>query len=401
MFMGSAANAQGVVELGYGFNRMQDNWFVQATGGAGIMMSTNDQKADFMDRIGWKGNLYIGKWFSPLLGVRVGGEFNQMKGVAAQYSALGYRADKMISNDWPLQQFNNVGVAGDVLFNATNWILGYKPGRFYNATVYAGMGIHWVFDKENNGAGDWKYAGNEGGDHSRNFSFRAGLLNSFRISNHVDVLLDLRFEMMQEHVDGWGKRTWTEYPSAQLGFAYKFGKTEWDVFTAPVCPTYKYTDAEGDELVRKLNAANNKISDLEAKLRDCQRKLAEKPEPTVVNNYTAAQTVVSNDAPLATIYYPIGKSFISPVYKDVCNAVSEVMKEETGNYVLTGWADNYTGNDKINTKLRKDRVAGVKDYLVNKGVEESRLDAQINDGDLATSAKTAPLGRAVTITRAK
>ena len=78
------------------------------------------------------------------------------------------------------------------------------------------------------------------------------------------------------------------------------------------------------------------------------------------------------------------------------------MTQNDKNYVLTGWADNYTGSAKINTKLRKDRVAGVKKALIGKGVAASRLDAQINDGNLTNfGAKSASLDRAVTINEAK
>ena len=105
MFMVPAvANAQEVTYVedpaqGYTFNRFQDNWFVQGLGGAGIMMSRSDNEADFADRIGWKGALMIGKWFSPVAGVRFGGEFNQMKGLTApdNYPAkLGVRADRAL-----------------------------------------------------------------------------------------------------------------------------------------------------------------------------------------------------------------------------------------------------------------------------------------------------------------
>ena len=78
------------------------------------------------------------------------------------------------------------------------------------------------------------------------------------------------------------------------------------------------------------------------------------------------------------------------------------MKQNDTNYTLTGWADNYTGNDKINTKLRKNRVNGVKNALVKKGIAEGRLDAQINDGNRTNfGAKCASLDRAVTIEEAK
>lgn len=395
MFMApSVVNAQEVTYVedpaqGYTFNRFQDNWFIEAEGGAGVMLSQKDQEADFGDRYGWKGNLAIGKWFSPIIGVRIGGEFNQMKGVVdpnGVNGALGVRKDKEKINGYFAQQFNNIGAFGDVMLNLTNWWCGYRPGRVYNAVAYAGMGIHWVYEKENQGEGDWKYAA--GADHSRNFSFRAGLLNTFALSKHVNFLLDLRFDMLQDHVDGFGQRSWVEYPSVLLGFSYKFNKTDWTAPVVPVCPTYKYTDAEGDALVARLQAADAKIASLEQQLRDCLNK---KPVEQV-----------KNDAPLATIYYPIGKSYITGVQKKVVNAVANVMTQNDKNYVLTGWADNYTGSAKINTKLRKDRVAGVKKALIGKGVAASRLDAQINDGNLTNfGAKSASLDRAVTINEAK
>ncbi len=409
MFMApSAATAQEVVYVedpaqGYTFNRFQDNWFIEALGGAGIMMSKYDAKAKFGDRLGWKANLVVGKWFSPLLGLRFGAEFNQMKGVADNnYAAIGVRKDKKMVDGLYQQHFNNIGGFADAMLNVTNWWCGYRPGRFYNGIVYGGFGVHWGFSKTNYGLPNgnqkstWEYAGTkkQSGEkrYERNFSARAGLLNTFRLSEHVNLLLDLRFEIMQEHVDGHGNRTWNEYPSALLGLSYRFNKTEWTAPIVPVCPTYKYTDDEGDALVARLEAANRKIRDLEAQLAGCNKPAPVPPTP------------VETDAPLATVYYPINVSKIVGVQNDVVNAVAGVMLEENKNYKLTGWADNYTGNDKINTRLRKDRVAGVKKALMDKGVAESRLSTEIDDRnrpEVDFGPKSAPLSRAVTIYRKK
>ncbi len=403
MFMGtSVASAQEVTYVedpaqGYTFNRFQDNWFIEGLGGAGVMFSKYDKNAKFGDRIGWKANFTIGKWFSPIIGLRVGGEFNQMKGAYkdSEYNSavLGAREDAAKNSGFNKQQFNNIGGFGDVLINLTNWWCGYKPGRFYNASLYAGFGVHWVYERESTsssrGTGDWSYAGDDE-EHSRNFSARVGLLNTFRLSNHVNLLLDLRFEEIQEHIDGFS-RTWNEYPSVLLGLSYKFNKTEWTAPIVPVCPTYKYTDAEGDALVARLAAADRKIADLEEQLRNCRNA----QKPVVVEEKPA-------DAPLATIYYPINVSKIVGVQNNVVDAVANVMLNEDSNYELTGWADNYTGNDEINTRLRKNRVAGVKAALEGKGVDGSRLNTQINDGNLTNyGPNCASLDRAVTIYRAK
>lgn len=408
MFMvPSLASAQEVTYVedpaqGYTFNRFQDNWFIEALGGAGVMMSKWDANQDFKDRIGWKGNLYLGKWFSPIIGLRFGGEFNQMKGTTdaayVKYGAMGVRTDKPVAKGGVEQQFNNIGIAGDVMINITNWWCGYRPGRFYNAIPYVGFGHHWaVYREGNNSNGDWSYAGTKKQDgvkrYARNYSGRAGLLNTFRLGEHVNLLLDLRFEMMQEHVDGSGNRTWVEYPSALLGLSYKFNKTEWTAPIVPVCPTYKCTDAECDALVARLAAADRKIADLEKQLREClDGKGVTPPTPE------------AKEAPLAIVYFPINVSKIVGVQNDVVNAVGDVMLDENKTYTLTGWADNYTGNDKINTRLRKDRVATVKNALVKKGVADSRLNTQIDDRnrpDADFGPKSAPLSRAVTIVRNK
>lgn len=76
------------------------------------------------------------------------------------------------------------------------------------------------------------------------------------------------------------------------------------------------------------------------------------------------------------------------------------MNQDTNKkYVLTGWADNYTGNDDINNRLREARVNGVKNYLVSCGVSADQIEATINSGNLEENygADAAPLDRAVTI----
>ena len=255
------------------------------------------------------------------------------------------------------------------------------------------MTVNWVYARS--GArpvsdGPWKYGANDDPDHSRNYSMQTGLLNSFAITKKIDFNVDLRFDLMQEHIDGagMGYRTWNEYPGILLGMTYKFGKSEWNAPVQAVCPEWKYTDAEGDNMVANLNDANRKIADLEKQLRDC---LETKP---------ANSPSMPSEMPLATIYFPINRTEVLGVQRDVVNAVAEVMKNENRDYLLTGWADNYTGNDKINTRLRKGRVASVKNELVKKGVAGNRLETEINNGELTDyGPKCASLDRAVTIIR--
>ena len=384
---------------GYLLNRMRDNWFITADGGVGIIMSAYDKHQKFGDRLGAKADLFIGKWFSPLLGLRGGVDFEQLKGATwtGNYAALGYLGKNSLDGGaYRGQHFNDVGLVGDILFNVSNWLVGYKPHRFYNAIFYVGMTVNWVYAHSGarpNSYGAWKYGANDDEDHSRNYSMQAGLLNSFAITKKIDINLDLRFDLMQEHIDGagMGYRTWNEYPGVLIGMTYKFGKSEWNAPIQMQCPEWKYTDNEGDALTANLNNANRKIGDLEDQLRKCLEK---KPEASNLDESD------KGDAPLATVYFPINRTDVLGVQRNVVDAVAEVMKNENRNYLLTGWADNYTGNDQINVRLRKGRVATVKNELVKKGVAESRLETQINNGELTNyGPKCASLDRAVTIQR--
>ncbi len=72
------------------------------------------------------------------------------------------------------------------------------------------------------------------------------------------------------------------------------------------------------------------------------------------------------------------------------------------NYVLTGWADNYTGSEQVNIRLRKARVDGVYKQLVKNGVPASQLTATTNNGSLCDlGEKYVALDRAVTIEEAE
>ena len=369
---------------GYLFNKFKDNWFVQGEIGGNVLLGPNDSKVEsFGDRIGYAFQLSVGKWFSPIIGARLGADAYLAKGAALGLgNDLGLRPDLDKAENAITQNAWNFGPTGDVLINLTNWWCGYKPGRVYNAIFYAGASVNFVSTKDVK-EGGWSF---ENGD-SHNLSLRVCLLNKFAVSKHVDILLDIRGDLVQEHYDT--NNTKNGLLTALVGVGYNFGKTEWNAPITAVCPTWKYTDAEGDALAARLQAAEAKIADLEKQLRDCLNR-----KPEVVE--------AKEEGPLATIYYPIGKSTITGVNTKIVNAVANLMKESNDNYILTGWADNYTGTDKINAKLRKDRVNGVKKALVRKGVEEGRLDAQINDGNLTNfGAKSASLDRAVTIQVAK
>ena len=375
---------------GYLFNKMKDNWFVTGEVGGNIFFSSGDQHRKWTDRFDPAAGIYVGKWFSPLVGARLGVNWLQVKGLAETPDAPAIDWSQPQVNGYYKQQFNHVGPVFDAMFNVTNWIRGYVPGRKYNLVAYIGTGAYWTFGRETSkdAAGNWT-SGSYKDMQDRVLTFRFGIINSLRVSEQVQLSLDIRFNGLDNHRDETGLK-WNktaEDLQASLGVTYLFKRREWYPPVVPVCP-----EPENCDPIRaQLAAAVAKIADLEDQLAHCCEKC---PQPEVVE---------PEPAPLATIYYPI--NIYKLTRKDVIllEAVAQVMKDNPDKrYVITGWADNYTGNDKINTRLRNNRVNGVKKQLLKLGVPESQITATINSGNLCDlGEKYVALDRAVTIEEAR
>lgn len=372
--------AQGVL-----LNKFKSNWFISAEGGVNVMFSKYDQHRNFGDRLAPAASIYVGKWFSPIIGVRIGADYMGIKSlseVEAWTKPGDYRPDGYYK-----QKYHLVGPTGDVLLNLTNWWCGYKPNRVYNASFYLGGGGYFAlgnkYIRQNDGT--YKKDGVEN-LHSFTSSLHAGLLNTFNVSKQVAINLDLRaytLDAPRDRVQTWEKTAWNG--QVLLGVTYFFNKRTWDAPVVPLCPEAEDCSA----IEARLQAANARIGDLEAELRDCLNR----PLPQCEEAVPA----------LTTIYYPCGVSRLSSREVTVLRSVADVMKNTPDQkYKVTGWADNYTGTDAINERLRHARANGVAKQLKRFGVDESQLEVGINNSDLTTYGKKAvSLDRAVTIELAK
>lgn len=367
-------------------NRMQDNWFLTLQGGPGFLNSNYDTEAALKNRIGAQIGIYGGKWFTPVFGFRLGASALIARGATTETGAFihnGYPAIDSEGKYYP-ERLMAAGPEIDLMLNLTNWWCGYRPGRVYNAIAHVGGGGYWTMKRQDS---KWMNA------HNRTLFANIGLTNSFAVSKQVDLFVDVQYTVMDystldKTYGADGPKDMSGHLSAQVGFTYKFKNREWNCPVTAVCPTWKYTDAEGDALVARLANADSKIADLQRQLDDCLNR----PVP-----------VCECDEALATIYYPINVSSLSSRERTLVKSLAEVMKANPEKkYILTGWADNYTGNDDINNRLRNERVEGVKKVLVKAGVAEDQIETRIDAGNLTDyGVKGANFDRAVTIVEAK
>ena len=354
-------------------NSFWSNWFIQVGAQWNAWYSADEHGAgldrsplkDFRSNPG--AAIAIGKWFTPGLGLRT--KLMGIWGKSVRPDGKGY-----FNKFWTLNE--------NILFNVSNMLCGYNPDRVWNFIPFVGGGIGRSMTHNRYG-----------------MDLSAGILNEFRLSRKVFLNLEVGWNRYENDIDGndWlldpNKRGWESHDNllyAELGLTFNLGKGTWD----------KVPDLAAIKALHQsqIDALNAQLADANAEIDRLNN---------LIRNHKCPETVVNNniigDAPLATVYFPRGKSYITPLQMEVVNAVSDVMNNESDTYKLTGWADNYTGNDAINIKLRHDRVNGVKKALEDKGVDGGRLDTETNNENHphATSLASAPLGRCVTIERNK
>ncbi|MBN1599678.1 MAG: OmpA family protein [Bacteroidales bacterium] len=97
-------------------------------------------------------------------------------------------------------------------------------------------------------------------------------------------------------------------------------------------------------------------------------------DEVVIKNFLLDRIEVGAKVILKNIYFETGKSNLKPEsYTSLDNVVKLLENNETIRLEISGHTDN-VGGLKTNTKLSNDRARAVVNYLVNKGIPESRLE---------------------------
>lgn len=370
--------AQGIL-----LNPNHDNWFITARGGANFSFGKYDMKAPFKDRIGSTASIFAGKWLTPTFGLRFGFNMTESRGATLEHGDYRDYGHGAFSNGYYPKKYYGWGVEVDGMVNMTNWICGYRPGRFYNLVAHGGAGSMWALKHKEDSKGiiDWSYNW-----HNRVFYINLGLQNNFNLGKGFEAFVDV-----EGQINDWPRVDYLVNVTA--GITYNFKKREWNCPVTAVCPTWKYTDAEGDALTAQLAAADDRIADLQSQLDNCRKR------PT-----SSSTSINGADCDgLATVYYPINVYTLSKREQGILSAVAQVMKNNPNTrYQLTGWADNYTGSEDVNVRLRHNRVDGVKTFLINCGVNPDQIETGIDNADLTNfGPRSASLDRAVTIKEIK
>lgn len=347
--MGSMAQettADPVEKYSVATNSFWSNWFVQV-GADWNAFYSNQEHGQGLSRSPFKSfratpgfSVAIGKWFTPGLGLRT-----KFSGV---WGRTVVDENKHSNHIWTLNE--------NVLFNLSNMLYGYNPNRVWNFVPFVGAGIN------RNCCAD-RYAMN----------LSAGILNTFRVSKHVGIHLELGWNYAEEDLDavkpdGKGGRIWEGKDNklyAELGLTFNLGKASWNK-TPDVDAIKALSQAQIDALNAQLNDANAENARL-------KNLLAQKKDATAaVKEYVG--TPVS-------VFFNINKSVIASK-KDLVNVknMAEYAKENNANLLVTGYADSATGKPAYNQKLSEKRAETVANELVKMGVSRDQITTEAKGG---------------------
>ena len=125
------------------------------------------------------------------------------------------------------------------------------------------------------------------------------------------------------------------------------------------CP---WPDTDGDGVLDKDDNCNSEVGP--ASNNGC-------PEPVITE---VAEKKMGEFA--KTILFNSGRATFLPTVSDKLDGIVNIMKEfSKATFMIEGHTDS-TGSKSLNEKLSSKRAAAVKDYLVENGVDASRLDSK-------------------------
>ena len=353
-------DANGYVVRGpYLTNGGMANWFVGIGGGVNTSLAKGVVPfSEFNIANNWGAELFVGKWFTPTIGARIG-----YKGVMNNF---GYDTEKYISPVYVNGEQVRIGYAHiDLMWNLSDALGGYKETRFWDIVPYIGAGYLGI----NNGSTDNKVG------------VSAGIYNKLRLGSVVDLFLDVNIigtenPLGLRYVEDGAPVVTNEtnvfvrplyMPTATVGFAFNLSKKRnFDRFSSVGVYKTDYDKLYNDckELQSRIGALESENSTLKNELIECQKKAPDVKEVIVEKT----KVLVGSNI----ITFPFDSHELSNTEAAKVAEFAKSLDNETLIQIV-GSADSKTGGKTYNEKLAGQRADVVKEALVKAGISADRI----------------------------
>lgn len=364
-------------------NHFWDNWEISL--GAGVQTffnipNTDDNDVD-LNPDTWGSfapvfDVYVSKWITPVVGLRLGFSGLNNKSYYKPMAGIEVNEDgnAELKNDYYI-------VHANILFNLTNWICGYKADRFFNASVFTGVGY---------GSSKRTDPKPEMSGRNSEWVLPVGLLTSYRLCDAWSLNLELRDFIVRNQFansyKGQGTVDWTNQLSVTAGVTYKFANKTSESAERPRRGFSSYTpidysqwvkkadystlEREKNDLADELNKANG-YKDEARRLQQQNKELSDELAKARANAGAGAEI---SDTQLG-IFFNIGSAEISEANEENITFMANLMKaNKNTKFTVTGYADKETGSEARNNELSQERAEAVRNALVNAGVDANQIN---------------------------
>ena len=327
-------------------NKFWHNWEISVGGGiAHLDLNTRGGEPGKVGaNTGWNLNGALTKWFHPIVGARVQGELGKFKNVPFD------GATNKVNTPYGY-------LHADAMLNLSNWIGGYREDRIYYAIPYLSFGYSNTCFSRNDLIADNEFAAG------------IGLLNKFRVTEYLDVQLDLRTWFLPGDAVASSLQGGRFAPAlvGSVGVAYRFNKRDWNV---PVSET----EVDGylsaiDNLKKDLKYANDNINAVNDKCAELEAENA-KLKKTVAPAAAAALNVET------VVFFEKNVYELSAFGEAVLSKYVASVKNSDNKISIVGHADNTTGSKEYNENISKKRAEAVKSFLVANGIDANRIEVK-------------------------
>ena len=346
-------------------NPVKDNWTFGV--GGGLQFETSKMTAPVVTPAV---DIYVTKWFTPVIAARFA--YTGFTGIdrfkdGCDYSVynIGNHAFWGDAYDGKSRQlkYNRSYFHVDVMWNFVNTIWGYQYNRFFTSSLYFSGGYMRLAPGKLTDVGD-----NE-------FAIGLGLYNTFRLSNHFNLTLDIRANSYSaRYQTSEGGRVMN--PVASIGIAYTLNRWYWNRSRPiEVARDEAIVSAELSEAKAVKEAAKAAVA--EAKEMETRKELEQVREELAQLKVLTEEEFAKLAADSGTIlYYEINVAKLKPSeQKHFDEFVSNTLAKDPRHiFEIIGSADKGTGTEEINKGLSAGRAENIKELLMKKhNVPEERI----------------------------
>ena len=316
-------------------NKAGDNWFISIAGGASMLFGDENGNANFGDRLNFAPQFSFGKWFNPYLGFRT-----QLNG-GIIHGFEGRNAEVMQHNKYMAAHI-------DFLWDVTNFWAPYNEKKVFRLIPRVGLGYAQRFKTT------------ESVERSRTESptLNAGILTAFRLSNRVDLNVELQGSLLNEQFNRVSMHHLCDgLVQLSAGLTFKLGKTNFEVLEPMDYDLLN--DLNGQ--INRLRAENDELSKRPVSCPECKETVEE-----IVNN------VVDN-----VVFFRLNSSKIDKNQQINIYNTAEFIKANNTPIKVIGFADKKTGKADYNMQLSEKRAKAVAKELIDKyGISSSQITVE-------------------------